>query len=144
MIKELNNYLANQAVFVTKLHNLHWNVVGDQFKPVHLYTEGLYDAFFEGHDEVAEMIRQRGAFPAATMKEYLNIATIKEMPDSKAISDKEVLEIVYNDLVALRKQVIEMRAVADKADDFGVVSYCEDQIKYYDKEIWFLGATLKK
>lgn len=144
MIKELNKYLSNQAILVTKLHNLHWNVVGEQFKPVHLYTENLYDAFFAGYDEVAEIIRQRGEFPAASMKEYLKLATIKEMPDSKEISDKEVLEIVYNDLLEMRKQVIEMRSLADKKNDFSLVSYCEDQIKYYDKEIWFLKATLKK
>ena len=144
MIKELNKYLANQAILVTKLHNLHWNVVGDQFKQVHLYTEDLYNTFFDGYDGVAEMIRQRGSFPAASMKEYLNIASIKEMPNSKAINDKDVLNIVYNDLLEMREQIIKVRKEADKENDFILVSYCDDQVKYYDKEIWFLSATLNK
>ena len=39
MKKELvnlsNAYLANIGVAYIKLHNLHWNVVGSQFKAVH-------------------------------------------------------------------------------------------------------------
>ena len=37
--KEFNQYLADLAVMTFKLHNLHWNVTGSQFVPVHEFTE---------------------------------------------------------------------------------------------------------
>ena len=41
---QVNAYLANIGVSYIKLHNLHWNVVGSQFKAAHEYLETLYDA----------------------------------------------------------------------------------------------------
>ena len=51
--ENLDRYLSNLAVLVTKTHNLHWNVVGARFKAIHEYTESLYDYYFEKFDEVA-------------------------------------------------------------------------------------------
>jgi hypothetical protein len=39
MIKSLNVYVANLAVLNVKFHNLHWNVVGPQFIPLHQFSE---------------------------------------------------------------------------------------------------------
>ena len=39
---QMNAYLANIGVSYIKLHNLHWNVVGSQFKAAHEYLETLY------------------------------------------------------------------------------------------------------
>ena len=44
---KLNKYLSNLGVEYIKLHNLHWNVVGIQFKAIHEYLEGLYDGVSE-------------------------------------------------------------------------------------------------
>ncbi len=39
LFEKLNKYLADTAVMYIKLHNLHWNVYGLQFKAVHEYLE---------------------------------------------------------------------------------------------------------
>ena len=77
----LNAYIANIGVGYIKLHNLHWNVVGSQFKAVHEYLESLYDAFADVLDETAELLKMAGAQPVASLKGYLEIATIKELGD---------------------------------------------------------------
>ena len=74
----LNGYIANIGVGYIKLHNLHWNVVGSQFKAVHEYLESLYDAFADVLDESAEILKICGEQPVASLKGYLAIATIKE------------------------------------------------------------------
>ena len=56
----LNTYIANIGVGYIKLHNLHWNVVGSQFKAVHEYLESLYDAFADVLDETAELLKIAG------------------------------------------------------------------------------------
>ena len=71
---EMNQYIANLSVLNVKLHNLHWNVVGEQFMPIHQFTEGLYDVYFKLFDDVAEMLKIRGEYPAASLKTYLEIA----------------------------------------------------------------------
>ena len=61
--ENLNRYLSNLAVLVTKTHNLHWNVVGARFKAIHEYTESLYDYYFEKFDDVAETFKMKGEYP---------------------------------------------------------------------------------
>ena len=41
LMLETNRYLANIGVMYVKLHNLHWNVVGPQFKAIHEYLETI-------------------------------------------------------------------------------------------------------
>ena len=43
LLSSINKYLANLAVEYFKLHNLHWNVIGINFKSTHEYLEVLYD-----------------------------------------------------------------------------------------------------
>ena len=49
--ENLNRYLSNLGILITKTHNLHWNVVGARFKAIHEYTESLYDYYFEKFDD---------------------------------------------------------------------------------------------
>ena len=84
--KKLNTYLANLAVWNVKLHNLHWNVTGHYFKPLHEMTESIYDEVFEAFDSVAEIMKMKGEMPLSTMSEYLAVSTIKEVPAEKVIN----------------------------------------------------------
>ena len=137
----LNTYIANIGVGYIKLHNLHWNVVGSQFKAVHEYLESLYDAFADVLDETAELLKIAGAQPVASLKGYLAIATIKELGD-EAVDQKKALEITLADLELLRDQAREIRKAADAHDCFGVANLMEDHITNYAKQIWFLRSML--
>lgn len=139
---KLNGYLANVAVSYVKLHNLHWNVVGSQFKPVHEYLETLYDAFAEVLDSVAELLKIDGEKPLASMKDYLAVATIKEI-DGKDYSAEEVITIVLADMEAMKEQAEAIRAQASEEDNYSVVNLLEDDLSNYNKTIWFLKSMLK-
>ena len=101
-VELLNQYVANLAVWNVKLHNLHWNVIGNQFVQVHEFTEGIYDDVFEKYDEVAELLKMKGEMPLSTMAEYLKVATIEEVP-ARDFSIKESLEILKADLDLMNK-----------------------------------------
>ena len=139
---EMNSYLANAGVFYVKLHNLHWNVVGKDFKPVHEYLEGLYGAFAEVYDAVAENLKMHGEQPLASMKEYLAVASIQEIP-SKELPSGEVLKIALGDLETLKAQAESIRRSADADDLYDIVDLMEDQLGDYNKTIWFIHAMLK-
>jgi len=82
--ENLNRYLSNLAVLVTKTHNLHWNVVGARFKAIHEYTESLYDYYFEKFDDVAETFKMKGEYPLVKVADYLKHATVKELDAKEA------------------------------------------------------------
>ena len=142
LVVKVNGYLANVAVSYVKLHNLHWNVVGPQFKAVHEYLEALYDAYAEVLDSVAELLKMNDEMPLASMKDYLGVATIKEI-DARDYTVSEVITIVLNDMETMKAQAEAIRAAAAEDDNYAVVNLLEDDLKNYDKNIWFLKSMLK-
>lgn len=143
LYEKLNKYLADTAVMYIKLHNLHWNVYGMQFKGVHEYLEELYDGTTEKMDAIAELIRMHDAYPAASLAEYLKISTIKELSSEK-IDTKGSLAIVLDDLKAIDKEAKEIRSAADEEDSFDVVAMMEEHCAEYQKTIWFISSMLAK
>ncbi|WP_295163492.1 Dps family protein [Selenomonas sp. F0473] len=141
LTKSVNAYIANVGLGYIKLHNLHWNVVGSQFKAVHEYLESLYDSFADVLDESAEILKMCGEQPIASLKEYLALATISELPD-KSIDQKKALQIALSDLETLRDQAAAVRTLANKDDVFGIANLMEDHIENYAKQIWFLRSML--
>ena len=141
LTKSVNAYIANVGLGYIKLHNLHWNVVGSQFKAVHEYLESLYDSFADVLDESAEILKMCREQPVASLKEYLALATISELPD-KSIDQKKALQIALSDLETLRDQAAAVRTLANKDDVFGIANLMEDHIENYAKQIWFLRSML--
>ena len=141
MEKDFNTYLANLAIWNAKLHNIHWNVVGMQFVPVHEFTEAEYDKAFERFDEVAEHFKMYGYTPVSTLKEYLELATIKEI-EPKAFSCKEAIEIVLADMELMRDMATKLRNDSDEQGWFSAVSIFEDHVNDYNKQIWFMKSML--
>ena len=137
--KSLNPYLSDLVVMYLKLHDLHWNVKGEQFVPVHQYTEARYDDLAEKFDAVAELIIMQGEQPVSSIKDYLSLATIKEI--NKGIyRDQEVLKILVEDIEHLKADALKIHE--DLSDNFTVVAMMEDHIAGYDKELWFLKSML--
>ena len=142
LLNSANKYLANVGVSYIKLHNLHWNVVGLNFKAVHEYLEGIYDSMAEVLDEVAELIKMDGGYPLASLKEYLAVASIEEL-ESRDYKILESLDILLKDLKALREEVLEIRSIADELDNVAFVNMAEDHLANYNKQIWFVESMLK-
>lgn len=138
----VQKYLSNLGVIMVKLHNIHWNVVGEQFLKIHDFTEELYDQAFEDFDAVAELLKMKGVMPLSTVSEYLENATIKEIK-AKDFCRKEALEIVKEDLETMKTLATEIRNAADEANDFETVAMFEDYVGFYSKNIWFAAAMLK-
>mgnify|MGYP001406816175 CR=1 FL=1 len=143
LFESMNKYLADTAVMYIKLHNLHWNVSGMQFKAVHEYLEALYDGVTENMDAIAELLRMHGEYPAASMSEFLKLSSVKELP-SKKIANKDALAITLEDLQALDKEAKGIRATADAQDAFDVVMMMEDHCASFQKTIWFISSMLEK
>ena len=142
LLKNLNKYLSNLGVLYIKLHNLHWNVVGINFKATHEYFETLYDGISESLDSVAEVIKMHEGTPLASLKTYLELSTIEELP-SVEVDNKTSLKIVLEDFTKMKSLVEEIRQIADKEDLYDIVTLVEGELEQYNKSIWFIKSMLK-
>ena len=72
---------------------------------------------------------------------YLEIASLKEEPGNK-FSVEQVYNFLVGDFELLNKEARAIREAADEEGNFGLVAIMEDHIAYYEKQLWFLRATL--
>lgn len=138
-VEKMNEYIANLHVWNVKLHNLHWNVTGEQFPAIHKFTEEMYEDVFGKFDDVAEQLKIQGQSPPATIAEYAKLATIQEDP-AKDFSSGEVLHVVREDMEQMKQLVVDIRSLADHDGDFSTVAMMEDHANGYAKNLWFLRA----
>lgn len=138
----LNKYLANLNVEYVKLHNLHWNIIGINFKAVHEYLESLYDRISNSFDRIAELLKMHCETPAASLKEYLSLSDIDELV-SKDYKINEVLNIVLTDFEKIKKAAEDIRKSANNEDEYDIVSTFEDELENLNKTIWFVKSMLK-
>ncbi|MFT4563425.1 MAG: starvation-inducible DNA-binding protein, partial [Gammaproteobacteria bacterium] len=75
----LSKFLADSYTLYLMTHNFHWNVKGPMFNTLHLMFMGQYTEQWTALDLIAERIRALD-FPApGTYKEFVALASIKEI-----------------------------------------------------------------
>ena len=134
---KLNEFLADLNVFYRKLQNYHWNVQGKDFFQVHAKLEELYNEINEQIDEIAEHILILGGQPLRTVKDYLDISTIKEA-ENKKIKSAEIYNNLLSDFEELNKKAIEIKEEAEIEKDYATSSLIDEYILDYGKIIWML------
>ncbi len=139
--KVLNQYLANLHVLYTKLHNYHWNVEGKGFFQLHAKLEELYNNTAEELDAVAERILTLGFRPAASMKEYLDLATLKEVK-SEPITGEAIVKDLQKDFETLIAELRTALKIADQNDDQVTVDLFVGSIGNLEKTLWMFRAYL--
>ena len=77
LVDLVNKQVANWTVLFTKLHNFHWYVKGHQFFVLHDKFEELYNEAAIHIDELAERLLALEGKPVGTLKESLELASIK-------------------------------------------------------------------
>ncbi len=143
LVECLNIYLANLNVLFIKLHNIHWNVIGVGFFDIHVKTEELYDFVADQLDKVAERIKALGCYPLASMEDYLEVATISELPSGN-ISTPCAAKIIVEDFCSMLSLVRKIDSVAKETLDECTIGLLVEAICFFEKYIWFFSAYLSK
>jgi starvation-inducible DNA-binding protein len=136
----INQYVADIAIFIIKLHNLHWNTAGRHFEEVHKYTEDLYVRFFEMYDEFAEVLKAKEQTVFGSMADYLRISSLKEV-EKTSFTDTEALGIIVYDFDLL---ILTIKSLINKAveiGDYTILDVAQKELSYLEKEVWMLKAT---
>ena len=75
----LSALLADSYTLYMMTHNFHWNVTGPRFNDLHNMFMGQYTEQWNALDTIAERIRALGHPAPGTYKEFVKLASIKEI-----------------------------------------------------------------
>ena len=138
----LSGLLADSYTLYLTTHNFHWNVTGPMFNTLHLMFMGQYTEQWNALDLIAERIRALGHPAPGTYKEFVRLASIKEV------------EGVPKALDMVRHLVAAQEATARTARNlFPLVSGANDQptadlltqrIEIHEKMAWMLRSLLEE
>ena len=141
MEKKMNVLLSDLVIFYHKLQSYHWYVKGNAFFQAHAKLEEYYDAINEQIDEVAETCLMSGFKPVSRVAEFTALTKIKET--SGDYTDvNAVFSDILKDFKYLLKNAEELKADADKADNYLISAKMDDFIATYRKAVWMISQCL--
>ncbi|WP_100331913.1 Dps family protein [Bacillus xiapuensis] len=142
LIQSVNKQIANWTVLYTKLHNYHWYVKGPQFFTLHAKFEELYTEASVHIDELAERLLALGGQPVATLKESLELATVKEA-EGKETAEQMVQSLV-DDFTTVVSELKEAMDLAAEVNDETTGDMLLSIHQGLEKHAWMLKSFLGK
>jgi starvation-inducible DNA-binding protein len=140
LVQAVNKQVANWTVLYVKLHNYHWFIKGRHFFTLHEKFEELYNEANEHIDVLAERILSIGGRPVATLRESLEMATVKEATGDE--KEEEMVRDIINDFETMIKELREAMDIAGKEGDEGTSDILLSVMQSLRKHNWMFNAFL--
>ncbi len=138
----LSGLLADSYTLYLMTHNFHWNVTGPMFNTLHLMFMGQYTEQWNALDLIAERIRALG-FPApGTYKEFVRLASIKEVEGQPKAREMVAHLVAAQEAVARTARAL--LPVADKANDQPTMDLLTQRLDVHEKTAWMLRSLLEE
>lgn len=142
LVDLVNKQVANWTVLFTKLHNFHWYVKGHQFFVLHDKFEELYNEAAIHIDELAERLLALEGKPVGTLKESLELASIKEAKGNEKADG--MVQAVVDDFTVMIKELREGIELSAKTGDDTTGDMLLAVHQSLEKHNWMLGAFLEE
>jgi starvation-inducible DNA-binding protein len=139
-VKTLKVLLGETYALYVKTHGYHWNVTGPRFNQLHNMFEGQYRELWESLDEIAERIRQLGAYAPGSTDEMLAEATIK--PDNGVPDADSMVENLARGHEVIAKAAKIGMEVAGEANDEVTADLFVQRAAAAEKTAWMLRSSL--
>lgn len=140
LIELVNKQVASWTVLYTKLHNFHWYVKGPNFFTLHEKFEELYNESALHIDELAERLLALGGEPVATLRESLELSSVKEAETEKAA--EQMVQATVSDFETLTAELKKGIELADQSGDETTGDMLLSIHQSLEKHIWMLNAFL--
>jgi starvation-inducible DNA-binding protein len=138
----VNRQIANWSVLYIKLHNYHWYVKGEQFFTLHAKFEELYNEAALYIDDLAERLLALGGQPVATMKECLEMSSVKEAGGQE--ESRDMVAVLVEDFTLLTNELKGGMEAANQAGDETTGDMLLAIHKNLEKHLWMLNSFLGK
>jgi starvation-inducible DNA-binding protein len=123
-------------------HNFHWNVTGPMFNTLHLMFMGQYTEQWNALDLIAERIRSLGHPAPGTYKEFVKLASIKEVDGVPKATD--MIRLLVDAQEATARTAREVLPIADKANDQPTMDLLTQRLDVHEKTAWMLRSLLEE
>ena len=120
------------------IKQLHWNVVGPGFRPIHLNLDEIYEFVDNATDQVAERLSAVGHSPSGRVADVLDQSEIEDAP-SGFTRDTEVLRLAEH---SVRRAVglIRSRTAEIEDIDTATADLLHQIVLGLEKHHWMLEA----
>ena len=143
LVFQMNKFVGDLHVFKTKVHNFHWNLVGEHFFVIHPMLDGIMDEIDKQIDDVAERVLMIGHRPFGSLEIYLKHTVLAEA-ETKPYHAKEAVKLMLEDFKLLLAEINIIIGYAAKENDQETLTLVTDIGATYQKHIWMFGAWLEE
>ncbi|OHV03093.1 Dps family protein [Mycobacterium talmoniae] len=139
-------HLQQVLVDLIELHlqgkQAHWNVVGTNFRDLHLQLDELVDFAREGSDTIAERLRALDAVPDGRSDTVAATTTLPQFPAYER-SSTDVVDLISTRIYAT---VATLRGVHDAVDaeDPSTADLLHELIDGLEKQAWLIKSENRK
>ena len=138
----LSALLADSYTLYLMTHNFHWNVTGPMFNTLHLMFMGQYTEQWNALDVIAERIRALGHPAPGTYKEFVKIASIKEVEGVPKAT--EMIRHLVAAQEATARTARELFPVVNAANDQPTADLLTQRLEVHEKTAWMLRSLLEE
>jgi starvation-inducible DNA-binding protein len=139
--KGLSAVLADSYTLYLMTHNFHWNVTGPHFNSLHQMFMGQYTEQWTALDVIAERIRALGHPAPGTYKEFVRLASIKEVEGMPKATD--MIRHLVAAQEATARTARELLPVVDAANDQPTTDLLTQRLEVHEKTAWMLRSLLE-
>ncbi|BBY22258.1 Dps family protein [Mycobacterium stomatepiae] len=135
---DLQTVLVDLIELQLQAKQAHWNVVGTNFRDLHLQLDTIVDAARAASDAIAERVRALDAVPDARSDTVAATTSVPAIP-AGLLDATEAADMISNRIYAV---VSTMRAVHDGVDavDPSTADLLQAIIDRLEKEAWLLKS----
>ena len=141
LVDELKRVQADTFALYAQSHYYHWNIEDPHFPEYHAFLNEIYDANFDAVDDIAEQIRQLGAF-APTPKRCLDELSVIKVEEGIP-SGIEMFRKLKNDNDTLMEGILVAYHSAEAEMQIGLSNFLQDRMMYHKKLDWMLKSITR-
>lgn len=142
--KLLSKNLADVHALYIKNRNYHWNLVGPRFHTLHVFFEEQYKELEMAIDAIAERIRTLGGVAPGSMKEFLQLARLKEATGKEIPGDAAIHGLAEDHESIVRQLRKDITACDETFEDAGTADFLTELLQKHEKMAWMLRSFLDR
>jgi starvation-inducible DNA-binding protein len=138
LFEDLQRVLVDLIELHLQAKQAHWNVVGTNFRDLHLQLDGIVDTARDASDTIAERMRALDAVPDGRSDTVASTTTVPVIPPG-LLGVTDTVDMIANRIYAA---IATMRAVHDDVDsaDPSTADLLHGIIDALEKEAWLLKS----
>jgi starvation-inducible DNA-binding protein len=141
IVHGLSALLADSYTLYLMTHNFHWNVTGPHFNSLHQMFMGQYTEQWNALDLIAERIRALGHPAPGTYREFVKLASIKEVEGVPKATD--MIRYLVAAQEATARTARELFPIVDAANDQPTADLLTQRLEVHEKSAWMLRSLLE-